>query len=302
MPVSREEPDEGRIPPTPTSMHHAAWTGQFSLTTQIHTMTLFHSADLWVFRPRPVPAPRLRLFCLPYAGGGASIYRLWPNHLPGDVEVCALQLPGRERRHAEPAITDAAVAVELIAEALGSFLGVPFALFGHSMGASLAYETARRLQSRYGRPPLGLFASARRAPHLPPHKAPIHHLPDYRFIEEIRQLNGTPSAVLENAELMELMLPLLRADFRLVETYRELPGPSLTCPILAFGGTADTEASLAQLEAWKDASTGPFRLQMFPGDHFFLSQVREELVMIIARELEHWGAGLLDIPIHHTRS
>src|SRR3954453_3800140 len=197
-------------------------------------------SDPWVVRRAAESSPRLRLFCFPYAGGSAQVFRTWSEALPADVEVCAVQLPGRERRSSETPIRRAALAVEMLASALSRYLDKTFAMFGHSMGAMLAYEVARRLSAEFGCAPDHLFVSGHRAPHLPSRRRPLHHLADDAFIAGVRALNGTPREVFEHPELVELLLPMLRADFELLETYVELPGPRLSCPITALGGNADS--------------------------------------------------------------
>ena len=167
--------------------------------------------------------PAARLFCFPYAGGGASIYRQWASKLPVWIEVCAFQLPGREIRMREPGHTDLRSAVEEVADTIHSLLDKPFYLFGHSMGSAISFELARLLR-RSGLPqPRHLFVSARRAPQLPQPKEDIHVLPEREFLASIKKLGGTPEEVLKNEELMELFLPTLRADFTLLETYKYVP-------------------------------------------------------------------------------
>ncbi len=243
--------------------------------------------NIWISRQRSGVKSRVRLFCLPYAGGGATVFRGWSAALPADVEVCPIQLPGREQRFREQPITNIATMVDVLASALEGHLDIPFAFFGHSMGASIAYETARRLLTTCSRAPRVLLISGRQAPHLPPVRPPIHHLPDDAFVEKIRELNGTPSEVLEHPELLQFLMPQLRADFKLAETYRELDGPRLTCPVVAFGGWEDDQVPPEQVEAWRESTSGPFILHMLSGDHFFVTSEREHLLSLIAEKLRH---------------
>lgn len=230
---------------------------------------------------------RRRLICFPFAGGGASAFRLWPTDLPPDVEVLAAQLPGRERRHGEPPLNDCAEVVSALVTALVPLLDRPFAFFGHSMGAVLAFEVTRRLAAQGLAQPAVLAVSARRAPHLAGTKPPIHDLPDDRFIAELSTFQGTPQAVLDNAELMELLLPALRADFRLIETYRPGPGPErLDVPLWAVGGHDDGEASSEQIQAWSAHAAGSFETAMFAGGHFFLNTHRGALLAALAAVME----------------
>jgi medium-chain acyl-[acyl-carrier-protein] hydrolase len=239
----------------------------------------------WVTFPRPNPSALLRLFCLPYAGGGASAYRLWPEGLPSFVEVCPVQLPGRERRTREPLFTEGPPLVEAIGQAILPLLNKPFALFGHSLGAMLSFELARYLRRRHGIEPLQLFVSGRGAPQLPARELPIHALPEKEFIAELANYEGTPQEVLEHAELMQLLLPILRADFRINETYTYTPGIALGCPLSAFGGQLDQKVSREELEGWGAQTTADFSVRMYPGGHFFTHTDRPSLLRDISRDL-----------------
>lgn len=245
-------------------------------------MTSSHIATPWFTSQRLNPLARLRLFCFPYAGGGAPIYRLWPQSLPSEIEVCVGQLPGRGTRLREQPFTSLDALVEAAAEAIAPLLDKPFALFGHSMGAMISFELARKLREQ-GRPqPVHLFVSGRRAPQLPNRDNMSYNLPEAELGQELLRLNGTPREVLEHPELMELMLPLLRADFSVVETYVYRPGVPLDCPLTAFGGLRDAEVSREQLEAWREQTTGEFTLRMLPGDHFFLNDPQSQALLLRA--------------------
>lgn len=238
----------------------------------------------WLAYRRPRPAARLRLFCLPYAGGAASIYRTWPQELPETIDVCPLQLPGREQRLREQAYTRVPPLVEALAGAISPMLDeMPFAFFGHSMGGLLSYELAQHLRATSGKRPVHLLVSARRAPQLPPEDKHYWSLPDDELKDKLREIEGTPQEVLDHDELMELMLPLIRADFELNDTYQPTDHPPLDCPIDAFGGTADPEVEREDLEAWAELTTGPFRLRMFPGGHFFLHPEKTSLIAAVTR-------------------
>ncbi len=228
--------------------------------------------DPWISFRRPDTRSRLRLFCFPYAGASALIYRAWSEALPADVEVCPVQLPGRGTRLMERPFTRVSALVEALAPALAPLLDKPFAFFGHSLGALISFELARRIRGQYGMHPVRLFVSAGRAPQIPHRDSPIHSLPEKEFLAELRRLNGTPSELLDHVELMEIMLPLLRADFAMYETYLYSTEPPLNCPISAFGGRIDHRVSNRDLEAWQAQTTCSFSLRIFPGDHFFLRQ------------------------------
>jgi medium-chain acyl-[acyl-carrier-protein] hydrolase len=239
--------------------------------------------DSWISRGKPRPKTRLRLFCFPYAGAGSLIFRTWPDGLPADVEVCPVQFPGRGTRLTERPFTQLAPLVELLAQALAPFLDKPFAFFGHSLGALVSFELARRVRRQYGLHPARLFVSAGRAPQIPHRAAPIHGLPEREFLAELRRLNGTPGDLLDHEEFMAIMLPLLRADFAVYETYVYSTEPPLSCPISAFGGMQDQRVNESELEAWRAQTDASFSLRMFPGDHFFLKQ--PALLRVLSQEL-----------------
>jgi medium-chain acyl-[acyl-carrier-protein] hydrolase len=248
-------------------------------------MTTIPNAERWVSRPRARPQARLRLFCFPYAGGGALIYRPWASSLPPEIEVRAIQLPGRETRLAEPPFTRLAPLLAALTQALEPHLNAPFAFFGHSLGALICFELARNLR-RLGLPgPAHLCVSGRVAPQLPLRRPPIHTLPDPEFIEQLRRLNGTPDEVMRNKELRALILPLLRADFALHETYSYTPEPPLECPISAFGGQDDDRAPQEYLAAWQLQTRSGWALQMFPGDHFYLRSGQTALLQALCGDL-----------------
>lgn len=238
----------------------------------------------WVRRPRPARAARLTLFCLPFAGGGAGVYREWQDLLPAGVEVCPVHLPGREARFTEPAIDDVDALVEPLLEGVVPHLDGPFALFGHSMGGIIAFELADRLRRR-GLAPAWFFASGARAPHRQSRGELRHTLPDEEFLASVRKLNGTPPELLANPEMIELMLPTLRKDFHLVETYRYRPRPPLACPVVAVGGQDDPDVSWEDVEAWREQAAGRFEAHLLPGDHFFINSSRGELLRLVGERL-----------------
>jgi medium-chain acyl-[acyl-carrier-protein] hydrolase len=239
----------------------------------------------WFTNLRPNREARLRLFCFPYAGGGPTIFRQWPQRLPSSVQVSSVQLPGRGPRMREAPFTRWAALVEQIALAIEPHLDKPFTFFGYSLGAIIAFELARSLRRRAGVEPLRLFVSACRAPQIPEWHEPTYNLPEPELLERLRRLNGTPKEVLDHPELIQLMLPLLRADFELAETYTYSAAPPLRSPISAFGGLQDAEVKREHLEAWRDQTTSSFNMRMFAGDHFFIHQSEPLLLDIIAREL-----------------
>ena len=252
-------------------------------------MTTATALDSWITCRKPIPQARLRVFCFPYAGSGVSIFRAWSDSLPAEVEVCPVQLPGRGTRLMEPPFTRLSPLIQALAQALFPLLDKPFAFFGHSLGALVSFELARQLRRQYAVQPVRLFISADRAPQIPNRDPPIHNLPEGEFLVELRRLNGTPREVLEDEELRQIMLPLLRADFAVYETYRYSTEPPLTCPICAFGGLQDHRVSRGDLEAWREQTSVSFSLRMFRGDHFFLNTTQPPLLGALSQELRGYG-------------
>ncbi|HEX8091839.1 MAG TPA: alpha/beta fold hydrolase, partial [Blastocatellia bacterium] len=199
--------------------------------------------------------------------------------------VCPVQLPGRGNRLQEPSFTRLVDLVQALNQALFPYFDKPFAFFGHSMGAMIAFELARSLRRDYGLEPMHLFVSGRVAPQIRRQEPITYDLPEPELLEELRRLNGTPKEVLEHPELMQLMLPLIRADFQVVQTYKYSPEPPLSCPISAFGGLQDQGVSRAALEAWREQTAATFIIRMFDGDHFFLHGVQPLFLSILAQEL-----------------
>ncbi|BAY81627.1 putative type II thioesterase [Calothrix parasitica NIES-267] len=234
--------------------------------------------------PKPNPNAKLRLFCFHHAGGGTLIFRNWAEELFPIAEVYLIQLPGRERRLSEPAFTRIKPLIEELKPAILPLLNQPFAIYGYSMGSLIAFELARTLRRDYQRLPQHLFVCAYRSPQLPKTKPAIHNLPDAEFIEELRSLNGTPEEILANKELMTLLIPTLRADFAVIETYNYYDEPPLNCPITAFGGLEDTEASREELAAWSSQTNNKFNLHMLPGNHFFINSSRSQLLQLLYSE------------------
>ena len=237
--------------------------------------------------PRPKPEVRIRLFCIPHAGGGAATFRTWAKHLPTNTEVCPVQLPGREERLMEQPFQAVAPIVDLLAEAVAPTLEVPYAFFGHSMGAVIAFELLRELRRRSAPPAEHLFVSAHRAPQLPNPHPLIYELPDDEFVEEVnRRYDAVPEAARAEPELMELLLPGLRADVSVCDTYVYVEDDPLDGSISAFGGEEDHQVSRAELAAWQHQTRGSFALTLFPGDHFFLETAHDPLLQAVSGQLQ----------------
>lgn len=223
----------------------------------------------WVAIPAKRKNPCLRLICFPHAGGNTTLYRDWPAFLPDEVEVCAAVLPGRETRFSEPLIDQMQPLVSGLLDGIAGLLDRPVALFGHSMGALIAFELACRLRER-GQGIRQLIVSGCPAPQVGVHGDDLHRLSDEDLVNELARMNGTPNSLIDNIELMRLAVPIIRNDFRLAETYFYLEQPPLDCPITCFGGTDDPNVTAEDLCAWSVHTTNGFRAQFLRGDHFFL--------------------------------
>ena len=243
------------------------------------------SDTAWIVRTQVRARPSIRLFCFPYAGGGASLYRTWASKLPAQIEVCAIQLPGRESRFREPALSQLEPLIETLAQELQPFIALPFAFFGYSLGALISFELTRYLRRNAMPIPKHLFVAAHRAPQLAQRTETIHALQGPEFIRALHRLGGTPEAVLQNQELMEMMSPMLHADFQIYETYDYKNEQPLICPIAAFGGELDRAVSEAELAAWKEQTSSTFQLRMLPGGHFFLHSNQDILTQSVAQTL-----------------
>ncbi|NJR38935.1 MAG: thioesterase [Leptolyngbyaceae cyanobacterium CSU_1_4] len=241
--------------------------------------------NLWITNPHPHPQAKARLFCLPYAGGGTHSFRRWSEHLP-HLEVCPIQLPGRERRLSEAPFTSLKQLIQALTEAILPFLDRPFALFGHSMGGLIAFELTRFLRQNHHPQPLHLFVSGCRAPQLSSPLSHLHTLADAEFLQELRRYNGTPEAVLTNTELMQVLLPTLRADFAMVETYAYQLESPLDCPITAYGGLKDLDITPQDLADWQIQTVNSFAKYLLPGDHFFLHSTQSLLLQNLTFKLK----------------
>lgn len=241
----------------------------------------------WFVKFRMVKRPLLRVFCFPYAGGSASAYRRWAEAMPEEIEIVAIQLPGRETRIGEALVTDFQHIVRNIYDALLPYGDEPFVLFGHSLGALFGFELARFLRQRGNGPGLlKLIVSGCAAPYLrkPDIDGPLHNLSDDHLIEKLRKFNGTPNEVFDNNEMLALALPILRADFCLADTYQYVAGPRLNVPISVFCGT-DDNISETELVGWRQHTDDSFSLRKFPGDHFFINSYRDLVLNALVDEL-----------------
>jgi surfactin synthase thioesterase subunit len=236
--------------------------------------------ELWVRHFHPAPDAAIRLVCLPHAGGSASFYFPLSRRLSGDLDVVAIQYPGRQDRRHEPCVDDLRSLAVAVFEALRPLADRAIALFGHSLGATLGFEIAR-LFERTGVTPAHLFASGRAAPSRP-RPEQFHLDGEAALLSDIRRLAGTDSRILGDEEILRMALPAIRADYKAAETYRYQPAPPLSCPITAFAGDADPKATVDEVGAWADHTNAGFRLRVFPGGHFFLAHHQEAIVRAIA--------------------
>jgi len=241
--------------------------------------------DLWVRRFGDPLDAELRLVCFPHAGGAATFFLPLSSRLAPAVEVLGMQYPGRQDRRYEQFIDD----IDDLADAIFAVLrdgwvDRPFAFFGHSMGAVVAFEVARRFHRVGGRVPRGVIASGRRAPSV--HRDEWLHLgDDAQLVAEVRRLNGTDSSLLNDDELLQMILPAIRADYRAVERYRFRSDSELTCPIHVLVGDCDPQVTEAEARAWSGHTAGHFRLRTFPGGHFYLVPQQEAVAAAVSEDL-----------------
>lgn len=239
----------------------------------------------WILQPAPDRDRPYRLFCFPFAGGGASPYYRWPRMLPEEIGVYAVRPPGRENRILEKPFTRLPALITELARVLMPHLDKPFAFYGHSMGALIGFELAHYLNRKFSKGPVHLFVAAGRAPHLVNLEPPYYDQPEAHLLEKLKRYNGLPAQILKNADLMAFVLPCLRADLELLQTYTCADRPPLACPITAFGGTTDRMVARHHLEAWQPYTQKTFVLRMFQSGHFFSTAGEHQLLQVMASDL-----------------
>jgi len=244
------------------------------------------ASDSWLICYKPNPMARLRLFCLPYAGGSASVFCSWANALPSDVEIIGIEKPGLGTRTAESPINSVSSTVKELVDVIYPKLNKAFAFYGHCLGALVSFELTRGLNRQYGLEPVTLFVSGMGAPQTPNYSMPIHHLTDSAFLQELhRRHSQIPEEVLQSPEILHEMFPGLRADYRMYETYSYKNGDPLGCPITAFGGLQDNTVDREDLEAWRYQTKRTFTLHMVPGNHFFINFERQDFLPKLSDDL-----------------
>ncbi|WP_443043528.1 thioesterase II family protein [Streptomyces sp. GS7] len=238
--------------------------------------------DLWMRRFHPAPDSAVTLVCLPHAGSSANSCFPLSEGLSPSVEVLAVQYPGRQDRCWEPPARSVAELAASVAEVLRGTLDRPVALFGHSMGAAVAFELARILEREQGVAPVGLFASARRAPSRHRYD-PRTELPSGEEVKaELQRLSGTDARILEDPELLRIFLPVIRADYAVAGSYRGDPDARVGCPVTVLVGDADPETTIEEARAWSGHTTGACELRVYPGGHFYIEQHRASVINVIS--------------------
>jgi medium-chain acyl-[acyl-carrier-protein] hydrolase len=235
----------------------------------------------WLVIPRPITRPSLRVFICPFIGGGVTYWRAWLQLLPADVEAVVYLLPGRERRISEPPLRSMTAVVCELARASEAYLGVPFVMFGHSTGADIAFELTHHLRERHGILPALLAVSSAAAPHLPRSPERVSQLPTAELIRRLASTAGSRQGVLRNREILKLMVPTMRADCEVAESFRYRPRGPLACDLLVLGGEDDSMISSAQVQSWREHAARRFTLETFPGGHFYFKGRESEIVRLL---------------------
>lgn len=248
------------------------------------TTTAVRTLSPWIFAATPRPQERLRLFCFHHAGGGASMFRAWADMLPDDISVYPVQLPGRESRRKESLVPHSGALVEMMADNLYPYLEQPFAFFGHSMGALVCFELARELRRRGWPLPRHLFVSSYHAPQWPPQRPYLYKLSDTQLVRALLHIDESQREIIEDENLQALLLPIIRADFSVCETYHYQSEDVLPLPITVSGGRQDLRVTYDELETWCEQTSETFNMHLLTGGHFYLQNSPKPLLQIIAQE------------------
>ncbi|HET6143120.1 MAG TPA: alpha/beta fold hydrolase [Candidatus Acidoferrales bacterium] len=244
-----------------------------------------------ILYPKRRPRAANRLFCFPHAGVGPSVFRGWADQLTSDTEVCLVQIPGREGRLREAPYSSIGALLPGLIEDMSGLLDRPFAFYGHSLGATVAFECALNLRRNLRLEPVHIFVGASQAPQLPWEHSPMRALPEDAFLSEMAERYGAlPAEVISDTEMRALIVPILRADISMIEKYVHLPESPLSCDMTVFGGLRDHMVQRHELESWRELTTGRFRLQMLDGNHLFLKSHKDHLLQLIAGEMNQYRA------------
>lgn len=248
-------------------------------------MSKILSKNPWISYYKPRTSAQIRLFCFHYGGGSASIFSKWQQDMPNYIEICPVQLPGRENRLEEPLYKNLVPIIEDLENDVFINQGKSFAFFGHSIGALICFELARSFRKHKLNMPFHIFVSGLAAPQFLKFSKPLFNLPEREFINELKNLFNPPNEIFEEQDLKELFLPIIKADFSIRDTYVYKSEPPLDCPITVFGGLQDSSTKKDWLEGWSELTTGKFSIYMFPGEHFFLNTSRLELLNKILEKI-----------------
>jgi pyochelin biosynthetic protein PchC len=241
------------------------------------------TSDAWIRRFHPAPDAPTRLVCLPHAGGAASYYLSFAKALGTTTDLISVQYPGRQDRRAEPVVSSVPELADQLAHVITPLADRPLTLFGHSMGASVAFELARRLEAT-GNGPAAVFASARRAPSVNVDDG-VHLLDDAGLIAEVKKLGGTGSELLDDPDIQQMVLPAIRGDYTAAETYRVATDVTVACPITALCGDTDPKVAIDEAQLWRGHTTGGFELKVFAGDHFYIDNNNAAIMTLLRAHL-----------------
>lgn len=250
----------------------------------VGSASFINPARNW-FEHLSAKAPVLRLYCFPYAGGSPDVFRSWQRWFPEKIDICLVHLPGRGRSIGEQPFRKLLPLAKRIADLMDCETRIPYALYGHSMGALISFELGRELCRRHATGPEHLLISGRRAPQYSRNEPPTFNLPRNEFLSELRNLNGTPKEFLDNPELIDLFINVLKADFELVETYEYYPAEPLHCPVTVYGGLDDTHISPETCHAWQGQTSANCTVRMFKGDHFFVRNPVPEFIAAFKKDV-----------------
>ena len=244
------------------------------------------NGDVWFFCNKPKSGATMRLFCFPFSGGGASVYRSWSDAMSEEIEVRCVQLPGRETRYKEARVTDIKTLVKDIVKAIECYQDKPFAFFGYSLGALLAFEVSRELRKQNMKLPNHLFVAAMHAPQAPPVHPPLSKLADDKFLQQIEHYYQPQDEAWNNPGLREIFLPVLKDDIALSDSYTYQDEMPLPCPIDVFAGEDDRGAPLALTQCWSEQTSTQMNHHVFKGGHFFINTSLNEIQSLVLKALK----------------